>query len=213
MRLTKFGHACVRIEHDGVTLVIDPGLFTAGEALDGADAVLVTHEHIDHFVEERMRAALDADPALRVWTNGTVAGLLDGVGSRVTVVGDGDTFSVGGVDVEVHGELHEVIHPEMARGTNIGFFVQGRIFHPGDALTVPERPVAALLLPVHAPWSKTGELIDYVRAVKPEQAIGMHDGALNDIGLSFMDRLLSDAGPGTGAAYRRLDVGEHLNLN
>ena len=50
MRITKFGHACVRVEHDGVTVVIDPGVFTDVEAVDGADAVLITHEHADHYV-------------------------------------------------------------------------------------------------------------------------------------------------------------------
>ena len=49
MRLTKFGHACIRIEHDGHTLVIDPGGFTEPEAVDGADAVLITHQHPDHY--------------------------------------------------------------------------------------------------------------------------------------------------------------------
>ena len=45
MRITKFGHACVRIEHDGKVVVVDPGAFTDAEAVDGATAVLVTHEH------------------------------------------------------------------------------------------------------------------------------------------------------------------------
>ena len=45
MRITKFGHACVRLEHGGQALVVDPGSFTEREALDGATAVLVTHEH------------------------------------------------------------------------------------------------------------------------------------------------------------------------
>ena len=44
MRITKFGHACVRVEYAGTTLVIDPGVFTQPEALTGADAVLITHE-------------------------------------------------------------------------------------------------------------------------------------------------------------------------
>jgi L-ascorbate metabolism protein UlaG (beta-lactamase superfamily) len=41
---------------------------TEPEALDGADAVLITHEHFDHLDEGRVRAALDASPGLRVWT-------------------------------------------------------------------------------------------------------------------------------------------------
>ena len=48
MRLTKFGHACVRLEHDGQVVVLDPGAFTEREAVDGATAVLVTHQHLDH---------------------------------------------------------------------------------------------------------------------------------------------------------------------
>ncbi|HEX7740293.1 MAG TPA: MBL fold metallo-hydrolase, partial [Marmoricola sp.] len=55
MRITKFGHACVRIEHDGVRLVIDPGMFTAPEAIDDATGVLITHEHPDHWTAEMLR--------------------------------------------------------------------------------------------------------------------------------------------------------------
>lgn len=47
MRILKFTHSCVRLEaDDGGTLVIDPGVWTEDEALVGADAVLVTHEHV-----------------------------------------------------------------------------------------------------------------------------------------------------------------------
>ena len=49
MKLTKYTHACVRLEKDGKVLVIDPGTFSeSGEALNGAHAVLITHEHNDH---------------------------------------------------------------------------------------------------------------------------------------------------------------------
>ncbi len=56
MRITKFGHACVRIEHDGRSLAIDPGWFTDPEAVDGVGAVLITHEHPDHYDPTRLRA-------------------------------------------------------------------------------------------------------------------------------------------------------------
>ena len=49
MRLTKLEHACVRLEKDGATLVIDPAAWSMPRALEGASAVLVTHEHFDHF--------------------------------------------------------------------------------------------------------------------------------------------------------------------
>ena len=159
--------------------------------------MLITHEHADHFAPDRLRAALDADPALEVWTNGSVAGQLDGLGNRVHVVGHGDAVTVAGFDVHVHGELHAEIHPEIPRIPNIGFLVDGQVFHPGDALTVPDEPVATLLLPMHAPWSRTADLIDYVRAVHADQAFAVHDGLLNDTGLGLVSGLLGERGPGT----------------
>lgn len=60
MRLTKLGHSCVRLEKDGATLVIDPGIWSGPGALDGASAVLVTHEHPDHLDADAIGAALTA---------------------------------------------------------------------------------------------------------------------------------------------------------
>ncbi|NED49711.1 MBL fold metallo-hydrolase, partial [Micromonospora aurantiaca] len=65
MRLTKFGHACVQITEDDRTIVIDPGSFSeASGALAAADAVLITHEHFDHFDPDALRAAMAERPAL-----------------------------------------------------------------------------------------------------------------------------------------------------
>ena len=212
MELTKHGHACVVLSEGDRRLVIDPGAFTDPSALDGADAVLVTHEHADHFAPDVLRAALEADPQLQVWTNGSVAAQLDGPAGRVHVVGDGDAVEVAGFDVTVHGELHAEIHPEVPRIGNVGFLVGGVVFHPGDAFTVPGEPVATLLLPVHAPWSKTAEVIDYVRAVDADQAYAIHDGLLNDSGLGIVGALLGERGPGTPTPFSRLTPGDCVDL-
>jgi L-ascorbate metabolism protein UlaG (beta-lactamase superfamily) len=212
MELIKYGHACVVLADGERRLVVDPGAFTDPSALDGASAVLVTHEHPDHFVADRLRVAMDADPTLEIWTNGSVAGQLEGLGGRVHVVGHGDAVSVAGFDVHVHGELHAQIHPEIPRVKNIGFLVDGQVFHPGDALTVPDEPVPTLLLPVHAPWSKASEVIDYVRAVHADQAYAVHDGLLNDTGLGLMGGLLGERGPGTPTPFSRLAPGDSVEL-
>ena len=88
MRLTKLGHACVRLEKDGSVLVIDPGAFSGDDALTGANAVLVTHEHFDHIVPDSLRAALAADPGLRVWSTAAVAGQFPDLAARVHAVWD-----------------------------------------------------------------------------------------------------------------------------
>jgi L-ascorbate metabolism protein UlaG (beta-lactamase superfamily) len=212
MELTKHGHACVALSDGDRRIVVDPGAFTDPVALEGATAVLITHEHPDHFEPQRLRAALDADPALEVWTNKAVAAQLEGLGRRVHVVGHGDAVSVAGLDVSVHGELHAEIHPDIPRIANVGFLIAGQVFHPGDALTVPDEPVATLLLPLHAPWSKTAELIDYLRAVDADQAYAVHDGLLNDAGLAIVGGLLGERGPGTPTPYSRLVPGDSIEL-
>ncbi|MGQ5597278.1 MBL fold metallo-hydrolase [Streptomyces sp. ESR1.13] len=213
MELTKFGHACVRLEKDGRHLVIDPGGLTDPRALDDADAVLVTHEHFDHFSEELLRRTAAARPGLRIWTNASVAKRLDGLGAQVATTGDGDAFSVAGFDIRVHGTWHAVIHPDVPRIPNIGFLVDGSLFHPGDALTVPDAPVGTLLLPVHAPWSTVGDLIDYVREVAPHDAYAVHDGTLNDVGTTMVEGFLGQRGPGVPARYRRLAPGESVRID
>ncbi|WP_030832727.1 MBL fold metallo-hydrolase [Streptomyces hygroscopicus] len=215
MELTKKGHACVRIEKDGQTLVIDPGTFSEADAAVGADAILVTHEHFDHFNEERLRTALDANPAARIWTLSSVSGQISAAfPGRVHTIGEGDTFTAAGFEIEVHGQLHAVIHPDIPRITNVGYLVDGAVFHPGDAFTVPAgRRVDTLLLPVHAPWNKFAEVLDYVRAVAPRRAVDIHDILLSDVAHTVYGRMLGPDGPGTGGAeHLRLTPGESLTL-
>ncbi|GAA3211353.1 hypothetical protein GCM10020256_10070 [Streptomyces thermocoprophilus] len=106
----------------------------------------------------------------------------------------------------MHGELHAVIHPDIPRITNVGYLVDGgKVFHPGDALTVPGRPVETLMLPVHAPWNKISEVIDYVREVAPVRAYDIHDALLTDLARPIYDRQIGALG---GTEHLRLTPGE-----
>jgi L-ascorbate metabolism protein UlaG (beta-lactamase superfamily) len=212
VRITKRGHACVEVDTGQGRILVDPGTFTEPFGLAGFEAVLVTHEHPDHLDQDRVRAALAADPALVVWTNASVAALMADLGDRVRSVGRGDTFEVAGVDVEVHGELHALIHPDIPRIANVGFRLGGSVFHPGDALTLVDEPVDVLLLPVYAPWSKVGEVIDYVREAAATHTVAMHNAGLSDVGHRLLDGLLGPNGPGTRTDYRHLQVGESLDV-
>lgn len=210
MRLTKLGHACVRLRKDDRTLVIDPGVLTEEEALEGAEAILITHEHVDHFVADRLRRALAANPRPAVYTCAAVAEDLADLGGRVHAVGEGDSLTIAGFDVAVAGQRHEVVHPDEPPVQNVGFLIDGEVFHPGDAFTVLNVPT--LLVPGQAPWMKNTEMIGYLRAVTPRRAIAIHDGLLNDFGLGLVDRNLTAEGERQGADFRRMRPGESIDL-
>jgi L-ascorbate metabolism protein UlaG (beta-lactamase superfamily) len=212
MQLTKLGHACVRLEKDGAVLVIDPGAWSGDDAISGAGAVLITHEHPDHLAPDAVRAAMSADPGLELWTNDSVAGQFADLGRRVHTVGHGDAFTAAGFDVHVYGRDHARIHREIPIVANTGFAVDGDVFHPGDALTVPEEPVPTLLLPISAPWLKVGEMIDYAREVRPMRVYAIHDALLNANGLWLIQQLMSLVAEPTGAAYTRLEPGRTVNV-
>lgn len=210
MRIVKYTHACVRLESGDRALVIDPGSFSEEEPLDGAEAVLITHEHVDHLDT----AKLSRHPDLRIWTNAAVAALLTDVDpERIEVVADGSAFSAAGFDVEVYGERHEVIHPDLPDVPNVGFLVNGSFFHPGDAFTVVDRPVRTLMVPISAPWLRGRDSVDYIRAVRPDLALAAHDGLLNDIGMQVQNGLVSRLSEAAGIDYRRLEPGTGLDLS
>ncbi|MEU8587606.1 MBL fold metallo-hydrolase [Streptomyces sp. NPDC048664] len=211
MKLTKKSHACVRLEKDGRTLVIDPGAFSEEDAAAAAEVILVTHEHADHFSEDRLRVGMEANPGAEIWTLASVAEQISAAfPGRVHTVGHGDTFTAAGFEVQVHGELHAVIHPDIPRITNVGFLVDGgKVFHPGDALTLPDHPVQTLMLPVMAPWNKISEVIDYVREVKPLRAYDIHDALLTDLARPIYDHQIAALG---GAEHLRLTPGTSAQL-
>jgi L-ascorbate metabolism protein UlaG (beta-lactamase superfamily) len=212
MRLTKLGHACVRLEKDGAVLVIDPGAFSGDDALTGANAVLITHEHFDHVVPGKLREAMAADPGLEVWTTAALAEQVTGLGARVHAVTHGDTFTAAGFDVHAYGSEHAVLHQDIPLVANTGFMIDGEVFHPGDALTVPEDPVRTLLLPVSAPWLKLSEMIDYGRAVAPQRGFAIHDALLSTIGLTVLDNFLPMAAGSGGAGFSQLQPGSTVEL-
>ncbi|MGI8614440.1 MAG: MBL fold metallo-hydrolase [Nocardioidaceae bacterium] len=213
MELTKFSHACVRLEDGDRRLVIDPGSFSeVEEALAGVHAVLITHEHADHVDVDALSAAAARDSALRVWAPPAVCDLLPALGDRVTSLEPGAQLEVAGFEVRTLGGQHALIHSSVPVVPNIGFVVDGALYHPGDAFVVPPVEVSTVLVPVHAPWSKVGEVLDFLIATRAAHAYNIHDGLLNQSGLRLVAGHLHRVGEAYGAEYRTLSPRETVSL-
>ncbi|MFD8738625.1 MBL fold metallo-hydrolase [Streptomyces sp. NPDC059618] len=214
MKLTKHAHACVSLEKGDTRLVIDPGTLTpdAAEAVSRAHAVLITHEHFDHFDEKLVAAALEGRPDLRVYGTAAVTAALGGPSDHVRTVTAGDGFTVGSISVTVHGHRHAPIHADIPCPDNVGYlFDGGVVYHPGDAYFAPEAPVRTLLLPTSGPWTKLGEAADHVRAVKPERVIQIHELMLSDLGRRSTASLLGENGL-TGIPVEQPEPGSTVEL-
>ncbi len=210
LTLTRHGHACVRIVTAHGTVTIDPGTFSdVGAALAGADAVLVTHVHPDHVdVPALVAATVPVHGPAQV-----VEALVDAGAdrSRLHAVAAGDVLTLAGARVEVLGEVHAEIHPDVPRPANVAYLVDGVVLHPGDSFTRPAAGTAVdvLLEPVSAPWLRLADAVEHVRAVAPRRVVPIHDAILSDTGRALTLRILGGL---VDAQVVPLGAGESLTV-
>ena len=211
MRLTKFTHACVRFDDGDNSLVIDPGVFSEVDAaLDGASAVLVTHEHFDHLDRGKVHAALESNSRLRLYAPASVAEQFD-AGEQVVAVEAGSEFEAGGFTVAAYGGQHALIHPAIPVVANLGYLVGG-VYHPGDSFTVPPASVSVLLLPSIAPWSSGREVIDFAIAVRAPRVHQIHDHIATDVYAGIVEGHLTRIAAPFGVTFEHLDTGRTVTV-
>jgi hypothetical protein len=162
--------------------------------------------------EGKLRAAAQRDPRLRIWAPQPLAGTLADLGEQVVATAAGETFDAGGFSVRTFGGQHALIHPTIPVVPNIGYLIEDTVYHPGDSLIVPAAPVALLLAPIHAPWSKTAEVIDYVVAVRAARVVGIHDALLTEPGRNLVESHVGRIGGEHGCEYEHLAPADTLTV-
>jgi L-ascorbate metabolism protein UlaG (beta-lactamase superfamily) len=210
MKVTKYEHATLFISVADDTLVIDPGMFFTPGELSGIVAVVITHEHGDHWTPDQLNRIIEKSPEVKIFGPAGVATAAEGF--DVTVVKAGDEIEVGAFTLKFFGEKHAVIHESVPVPDNVGVLVNGEFYYGGDAYVVPDVKVGTLAAPIGAPWLKIGDAMDYVLEVKPKRAIYAHDMTLSVAGKGMHADRLKWATEKGGGEFFPLEVGESIDI-
>ena len=182
--ITLIKHGTLALSYKGLTFHIDPvsGLGKPtdyAKEFNKADAILITHEHGDHFDREAI-AALSGDNTVII-TNARCADML----GRGTALSNGESADLpGGIKLDAvpaynYTEGRTMFHP---KGRDNGFVltIEGfRIYIAGDTEDIPEmadlKGVDVAFLPVNQPYTMTVEqCVNAAKVIGPKVLIPYH---------------------------------------
>lgn len=214
MVIRKFLHSCILIESKGQKLLIDPGLFSfiegklKPEDIPTPDVLLITHEHPDHYFPEAIAKIIK--PTTKIIAHERIVALLKDQKIEATALSPDTTTTVGVFKITgiraPHGEL------PVPAPYAMGYFINGKILHPGDSLRFTPQAGEILCLPVAAPWMTLKEATDLVLAMKPKTVIPVHDGFVKDFLRIRIYDMIKRALEGSGISLEPLELGESLEI-
>ncbi len=179
MKIRKIGHCCLLIQTKKLTILTDPGNFSVEQnSILGIDVILITHEHADHLHTESLEKIIKNNPEAKIFTNSGVGIQLDKLGITYTLLEGSDTTYVNECLLEACDSKHEEIFEELGQVQNTGYFIDNKLFYPGDSFANPEKEIDVLALPVAGPWCTVSEAIHYALHLKPKVVFPVHDGML-----------------------------------
>lgn len=182
--ITLIKHGTLAISYKGLSFHVDP-VSGYGKPTDyatefsKADAVLITHEHGDHFDTEAIAALSGENTA--IITNARCAEML----GRGTALANGDAAELpGGIKLDAvpaynYTEGRTMFHP---KGRDNGFVltIDGlRIYVAGDTEDIPEmaalKDIDVAFLPVNQPYTMTVEqCVNAAKVIGPKVLIPYH---------------------------------------
>lgn len=196
-------------ERDDALLVLDPGAFTSPlEDLHSVVAVVLTHEHADHWTPEQLNRILTLNPDARIFGTPATAAAAASSQLEVTAVTPGDEFSVGPFTLRFVGGQHAIIHSSIPQIDNVGVIINEVFYYPGDSFFVPEVSIDVLAAPASAPWMKTAETMDFILAIAPKRCIQSHEMMNSQIGNDMAKARMTWATEQGGGTFSWLAPGE-----
>jgi L-ascorbate metabolism protein UlaG (beta-lactamase superfamily) len=211
MRITKYEHACFVAQIAEKKLVVDPGSFTVPlPDPTSVVAIVVTHEHADHWTPEHLKRILEASPDAKLFAPAGVAAAASDF--NFAVVKDGDELTVEPFTLKFFGEKHAVIHESIPIVDNVGVLINGQVYYGGDSFTQGPAGVELLAVPASAPWLKVGEVMDYVAAAKPKRSFPTHEMINSVIGNGMANGRIQAVTEAGGGEFFPLTPGDTVEL-
>jgi L-ascorbate metabolism protein UlaG (beta-lactamase superfamily) len=210
MKITKFSHACLKLEQNGESVWIDPGNFSEDFEATKAVATVITHLHDDHCDQSKIEQLLQLNPEMKIFSTSEVDDKLQGI--DVEVFYHGDLHQVGNFELEFFGDLHQEIHRSIPLVQNTAVMVNHSLYYPGDSYTPCDYDVDVLAMPSSAPWLKIADVIDFLNLTKPKRVFPTHNALLSEIGHNLQNSRIQQITESNGGEFRYLEPGQSWDL-
>ncbi len=182
MRITKYLHSCLLLEHENQRMLFDPGSFSFanGEVnaaeLPDIDYLVITHDHPDHLYGPAIRIIVDNSQP-EIIANQEVADRLQRDTLEVTVFEEGKR-QFGAFHLEALPVTHEPILSDNVP-TVTAFLINGSILNPGDSFSedlLRFKGCELLFCPIMAPFLTEVQAFDFMKRMEPKAVLAVHDG-------------------------------------
>lgn len=209
MKISKYVHSCLLVEDNGKTVLIDPGEYSySAKALDigsvdQLDAIVITHEHPDHFHLPFVKEVLDKFPSVQIYTNDSIVEILKKENIEARTSGD--------EIVQLTQAPHEHVFGVPQMPQNILTKVFGKLTHPGDSEQY-SLETEALALPVQAPWTSVTKAVERAVQLKPKVIIPIHDWHWNDQAREGLYTRFAKYFADNGIDFKPLKTGEVVEV-
>jgi hypothetical protein len=90
--------------------------------------------------------------------------------------------------------------------------VNGDLYYAGDSYTPPDVKVKALACPTSAPWLKIGDVMDYIKEIKPAICFPTHNALLSQLGHDLNNSRVKQVTEEHGGKFVYLEAGQSLEL-
>ncbi len=143
MKITKYAQSCLLVESGDKRILIDPGFLEYNESLlandwINIDAILVTHQHRDHCLDEAVLRIVK-DSGAKLYSSREVASAHPDLAPEI--VKKEEVIEIGDIKVEVVNAVHGYLPHLKERGIvvaeNIGFILddgETRLYHTSDCI-------------------------------------------------------------------------------